>query len=71
MIRSLLRMTLCRRMASSVPANDPRGTEKKIRVYTKTGDKGTSSLFNMERRSKSDDHFQALGDVDELNAHVG
>jgi len=43
----------------------------KAKVYTKTGDKGTSSLYNMKRLSKDDDHFHALGDTDELNGQLG
>eukprot|EP00808_Paulinella_micropora_P002185 g63784.t1 len=41
------------------------------KVYTKTGDKGTSSLFNLQRLPKNSDYFQALGNTDELNASVG
>ncbi len=41
------------------------------RIYTRTGDDGTSALATGERRSKSDLRFAAIGTVDELNAHVG
>jgi cob(I)alamin adenosyltransferase len=43
----------------------------RYKVYTKTGDKGESSLYNGERRPKTDPIFVALGDVDELNAAIG
>ena len=41
------------------------------RIYTKTGDDGTSALATGERRRKSDLRFEAIGTIDELNAHVG
>jgi cob(I)alamin adenosyltransferase len=44
---------------------------RRIRVYTRTGDAGTTSLFNGERKGKDEAFFDALGDVDELCAHIG
>jgi len=53
-------------------ANDTNDVQMtKFKVYTKTGDDGTSSLYNLERRKKSDLTFEALGDCDETNVAVG
>lgn len=41
------------------------------KLYTHTGDTGTTSLIGGERVSKCDERIIASGDIDELNAHVG
>lgn len=43
----------------------------KGRIYTKTGDKGMTSLFTGKRLSKADIRIESYGTVDELNANVG
>lgn len=40
-------------------------------IYTKTGDRGETSLANMQRVSKASPRLEAYGTADELNAWVG
>jgi cob(I)alamin adenosyltransferase len=42
-----------------------------MKIYTKTGDKGTTSLVGGTRLSKAHIRIDAYGTVDELNAHIG
>ena len=42
-----------------------------MRIYTKTGDSGETSLFDKSRVAKSHPRVEAYGDVDELNACLG
>jgi cob(I)alamin adenosyltransferase len=41
------------------------------RIYTRTGDDGTTSLGDMTRTSKNDPRLVAYADVDEANASIG
>jgi cob(I)alamin adenosyltransferase len=41
------------------------------RIYTRTGDAGTTGLGNGERRPKYDRRVEAYGTVDETNATIG
>lgn len=40
-------------------------------IYTKTGDKGETSLANGQRVPKTDARLEAYGTVDELNSWIG
>lgn len=42
-----------------------------MKIYTKTGDHGETSLFGGNRISKADPRLEAYGTVDELNCCVG
>ena len=42
-----------------------------MKIYTKTGDNGTTSLCDGSRLSKDDMRVEAYGALDELNAHIG
>ncbi len=42
-----------------------------MRIYTKKGDQGQSSLVDGSKVIKSDLRLQAYGTLDELNSHVG
>lgn len=41
------------------------------KIYTRTGDDGTTGLVDGSRRAKHDARMQAVGDVDEANSTVG
>jgi cob(I)alamin adenosyltransferase len=42
-----------------------------MKIYTKTGDKGTTSLVGGTRISKADLRIDTYGTVDELNSYIG
>lgn len=42
-----------------------------MKIYTKTGDAGTTSLLGGQRVAKHELRIEAYGSVDELNAHLG
>ncbi len=42
-----------------------------MKVYTKTGDQGNTSLFGGDRVAKNHIRIESYGTVDELNSHIG
>ena len=42
-----------------------------MKIYTKTGDEGKTSLFDNSRVLKSDVRIMSYGAVDELNSSLG
>ncbi len=42
-----------------------------MKIYTRTGDSGSTGLFGGPRVSKDDERIEAYGTVDELNAALG
>jgi cob(I)alamin adenosyltransferase len=42
-----------------------------MKIYTKTGDAGRTSLIGGTKVMKSDPRIEAYGTVDELNSHIG
>ena len=44
---------------------------EKSKIYTRTGDRGQTSLVGGKRVSKYDVRLEAYGTVDELNSYLG
>lgn len=42
-----------------------------MKIYTKTGDKGTTALFTGTRVPKHHARIESYGTMDELNSHLG
>jgi cob(I)alamin adenosyltransferase len=51
--------------------NTKEGMSEEMKIYTRTGDKGQTSLIGGTRVPKYDDRIEAYGTIDELNSFVG
>lgn len=58
-------------MAARRGENATSSTVHLTRIYTKTGDNGTTNLGDMSRVPKTDLRVTAYGDVDEANSAIG
>lgn len=58
-------------MEDKSPAPASNKELRKIKIYTKTGDGGETSLCNGSRTSKDSVRVEAYGSVDELNSNIG
>src|SRR5690349_15215805 len=60
------------RNAQSCKTHERFGMGKRLtRIATRTGDDGTTGLGDNTRVSKDSLRVHAMGDVDELNSHIG
>lgn len=48
-----------------------KNSSMEFKIYTKTGDKGQTSLLGGTRVNKDNEIFDLLGDIDELNSYLG
>src|SRR5262245_28349414 len=54
-----------------VAGNEGCERRRLVKIYTKTGDRGDTRLFDGTKVRKYDDRVSAYGAIDELNAFIG
>src|ERR1700742_1248801 len=56
---------------NSIPIIIGTNSEIEMKIYTKTGDKGTTALIGGTRVAKHHIRIESYGTVDELNSYIG
>src|SRR4051794_20411833 len=64
-------ITFSSRKAGYTPPPQTGEEAKRVKIYTKTGDDGTTGLFGGARVKKASSRVEAYGTVDEVNATIG
>jgi len=58
-------------MAQQLAGRRATGNHRGMKIYTRTGDDGSTGLFGGGRVRKSDPRIECYGTIDELNAAIG
>ncbi|CAL4139016.1 unnamed protein product [Meganyctiphanes norvegica] len=70
-LAEVARINYDKKSLSSIDILVRNSSNTSIKIYTRTGDRGDTSLFNGQRTNKNGAFITALGNTDELSSYIG